>query len=96
LWRLVLGESDVAIPHSRALAAHISRKRGIAEMRQSERLIRELVQEAFGLILELRTHREAMQLLREAIAFMKMRTREPDTRAPWLLVAMKVVRLPRY
>ena len=51
------------------------------------------MQRAFGLILELRVHPNALELLSKAIAFLHMLARGEDRNTPPLMVSVRAVRL---
>lgn len=52
-----------------------------------------LARKAFGLVLELRTHHDARQLLGKAVAFLEMLARGRDTRALPVMVSVQMMRL---
>jgi hypothetical protein len=54
-----------------------------------------MVREAFGLVIELRGQREAARLLSQAVAFLKMLTREGDAVALPVVVSVRAMRLPQ-
>jgi hypothetical protein len=55
--------------------------------------IEALVRQAFGLLLEIRRRREARRLLTQAIAFLDMLVRRPDTALESVVVSVQAVRL---
>ena len=57
------------------------------------RTIQTLVQEAFGLVLELRSHHEPQRVLSQAVAFLHMLARGRDTDAAAVMVSVRVMRL---
>jgi hypothetical protein len=52
-----------------------------------------LVRQAFGLLLEIRSHPEAKLLLSKAVAFLKMLIESPATDSPPLVVSIRAVRI---
>lgn len=52
-----------------------------------------LVRQAFGLLLEIRTHPEALPLLGQAIAFLKMLVEDPATGTQTMVVSVRAVRI---
>ena len=60
----------------------------------STRKLQALIREAFGLLLELRSHPEAHRLLSQAVAFLHLLVRGGDTNTPAMIVSVRVMRLP--
>jgi len=52
-----------------------------------------MAREAFGLLLELRQHDNAHQLLTQAIAFLEMLGREKDAKATPIMLSIRVMQL---
>jgi hypothetical protein len=52
-----------------------------------------MVRQAFGLLLEIRSHREAKSLLAKAIAFLKLLQQDPSGETNPLIVSIQAVRI---
>jgi hypothetical protein len=55
--------------------------------------MQKMAREAFGLLLELRQHDNAYQLLTQAIAFLEMLGREKDAKATPIMLSIRVMQL---
>jgi hypothetical protein len=64
-------------------------------MRRGGNSVESMVREAFGLVIELRGRHEAARLLSQAIAFLKMLTREGDAVALPVVVSVRAMHLPK-
>ncbi len=63
-------------------------------MKNPKDLIERLVQQAFGLLLQIRARPDAGRLLREVLAFLKLVLSEQNHRGPAMVVSVGLVRLP--
>ncbi len=54
-----------------------------------------LIRQAFGLLLEIRRHRQARRLLTLAVAFLKMLIRDAGAHEPPVVVSVRAVRIPK-
>jgi len=52
-----------------------------------------MVRQAFGLLLEIRSHREAKSLLAKAIAFLKLLQQDPSAETNPLVISVRAVRI---
>lgn len=52
-----------------------------------------MVRHAFGLVLELRSHREAKSILAQAIAFLNLLVEHPDSRSNPVVVSVRAVHI---
>jgi hypothetical protein len=57
--------------------------------------VESMVREAFGLLIELRQQRDAARLLSQAVAFLKMLTREGSAVELPVVVSIRALRLPQ-
>ena len=64
-------------------------------MRDGTRSEKALVREAFALLLELRSRREAPKLLSQAVCFLRMLKHNGQPDAPSVVVSVQVMRLKR-
>jgi len=62
-------------------------------MSRTTPLVEALVRQAFGLLLEIRSHPRAKPLLSQAIAFLRMLAEEPQADCPPLVVSIRAVRI---
>jgi hypothetical protein len=62
-------------------------------MDRTKPAIEVLVRQAFGLLLEIRSHPEAKPLLGQAIAFLRMLVQESEAASPPLVVSVRAVRI---
>lgn len=59
-------------------------------------VIETLVRDSFGLILKIRGEREAARLLALANEFLRTLLRDPETRAPQVVLSVQAVRLRKF
>ena len=62
-------------------------------MKATPRTMQQMARKAFGLLLELREHDNAHQLLTQAIAFLEMLGREKDVKAAPIMLSIRVMQL---
>jgi hypothetical protein len=62
-------------------------------MKSTSRSTQKMARQAFGLLLEMRAHENAHQLLSEAIAFLEMLAREKDAKTAPVLFSVRLLQL---
>jgi len=65
-------------------------------MSQGTKSDRTLLREAFALLLGLRSHPEARELLRQAVTFLRLLGRRGESGGPPIVVSIQVMRLGKY
>jgi len=65
-------------------------------MSQGTKSDRALLREAFALLLGLRAHPEARELLRQAVAFLRLLGHRGEAEGPPVVVSIQLTRLGKY
>jgi hypothetical protein len=68
-------------------------KEEIIDMKSTPRTTQKMAREAFGLLLEMREHKDAHRLLSQANAFLEMLAREKDANAAPIMLSVRVMQL---
>jgi hypothetical protein len=70
-------------------------KEETSAMKTTARSTQKMAQQAFGLLLELRTRHDAQQLLSQAVAFLDLLAREKEVNATPIMLSVRVMQLRR-